>query len=93
MFLTSRSNRLTSPPYNIGKPYETKLSLKEYVTQQEEVIEACERVLAPTGSICWQVGNYVDKGQITPLDIVLYPVFERFVLSLTDVNDWVLGLR
>lgn len=79
---------ITSPPYNIGKPYETKLSLKDYVAQQQKVIESCVRVLAPTGSICWQVGNFVDKSQITPLDIVLYPIFERLGLQLRNRIVW-----
>lgn len=79
---------VTSPPYNIGKPYEKKLSLKDYVAQQTKVIESCVRVLAPSGSICWQVGNFVDKGQITPLDIVLYPVFEKLGLQLRNRIVW-----
>ncbi len=79
---------VTSPPYNIGKPYEKKLSLKDYVAQQTKVIESCVRVLAPTGSICWQVGNFVDKGQITPLDIVLYPIFEKLGLQLRNRIVW-----
>lgn len=79
---------VTSPPYNIGKPYEKKLSLKDYVEQQSKVIASCVRVLAPTGSICWQVGNFVDKGQITPLDIVLYPIFERLGLQLRNRIVW-----
>ncbi len=79
---------ITSPPYNIGKPYEKKLSLKDYLAQQSKVIESCVRVLAPTGSICWQVGNFVDKGQIIPLDIVLYPIFERLGLQLRNRIVW-----
>lgn len=79
---------VTSPPYNIGKPYEKKLSLKNYIAQQQKVIESCVRVLAPTGSICWQVGNFVDKGQIVPLDIILYPIFERLGLQLRNRIVW-----
>ncbi len=79
---------ITSPPYNIGKPYEKKLSLKDYVIQQARVIESCVRVLKPTGSICWQVGNFVDKGQIIPLDIALYPIFERLGLQLRNRIVW-----
>lgn len=79
---------ITSPPYNIGKPYERKLSLKDYLEQQSKVIESCVRVLAPTGSICWQVGNFVDNGQIIPLDIVLYPIFERLGLQLRNRIVW-----
>lgn len=79
---------ITSPPYNIGKPYEKKLSLKDYLEQQTQVIQECVRILAPTGSICWQVGNFVDKGQITPLDIVLYPIFASFGLKLRNRIVW-----
>lgn len=79
---------ITSPPYNIGKPYEKKLSLKDYVTQQAKVIASCVRVLKPTGSLCWQVGNFVDKGQIIPLDIALYAIFERLGLQLRNRIVW-----
>ena len=50
---------VTSPPYNLGKPYETRLNLDDYLEQQKLVIQECVRILNPRGSICWQVGNYV----------------------------------
>ena len=62
---------ITSPPYNLGKEYEKKLDIEAYVKQQEEVIKGCVRVLADTGSICWQVGNYVKNAAIIPLDTIL----------------------
>ena len=68
---------VTSPPYNIGKGYEDKLTLAAYLEKQARVIQECVRVLHPQGSICWQVGNYVDDGEIVPLDAVLYPLFPR----------------
>lgn len=55
---------VTSPPYNIGKEYEKKLDLDIYLQQQTTVIKECYRILSPDGSICWQVGNYVDNGSI-----------------------------
>src|SRR5271157_4342011 len=64
---------VTSPPYNIGKEYEKKLNLNLYLRQQNQVITECARALAPKGSICWQVGNYIDRGAIIPLDTILYP--------------------
>jgi len=67
---------ITSPPYNIGKEYEKKLHLDLYLQQQAKVIAECIRTLSPKGSICWQVGNYVNKGAIYPLDIALYPIFQ-----------------
>ncbi|MEW6097014.1 MAG: site-specific DNA-methyltransferase [bacterium] len=82
---------VTSPPYNIGKPYEKKLSLDEYVKQQESVIKESVRITAENGSICWQVGNYVNKSSIIPLDILLYPVFDKFGLRLRNRIVWHFG--
>jgi adenine-specific DNA-methyltransferase len=82
---------VTSPPYNIGKPYETRLDLEQYIHQQELVIRECVRVLKPEGNICWQVGNYVDNGRIVPLDIVLFPVFSSLGLKLRNRIVWHFG--
>jgi adenine-specific DNA-methyltransferase len=79
---------VTSPPYNIGKKYESRSSLEAYLEQQSEIIVECVRTLAPAGSICWQIGNYVDRGAIVPLDILLYPVFSRCGLSLRNRIIW-----
>ncbi len=82
---------VTSPPYNLGKPYESRLDLNEYLAQQEKVIHECVRVLADDGSICWQVGNYVDNGEIVPLDIVLFPIFNGLGLHLRNRIVWHFG--
>ena len=79
---------VTSPPYNIGKRYEKRTSLESYVEAQMRVIDKCVRVLHPNGSICWQVGNHVDKGEVFPLDIVLYEIFKRHGLKLRNRIVW-----
>ena len=79
---------VTSPPYNIGKEYERRLNLDAYLIQQTEVINECARVLAERGSICWQVGNYVDNGAIVPLDAVLYPIFRKTGLVMRNRIVW-----
>ena len=79
---------VTSPPYNLGKEYESRLHLNEYVAQQREVIAECARVLSDSGSICWQVGNYVDAGAIIPLDSLLYPVFADLGLKMRNRIVW-----
>jgi adenine-specific DNA-methyltransferase len=79
---------VTSPPYNLGKEYESHLQLDDYIAQQREVIAECVRVLAEGGSICWQVGNYVDDGAIIPLDALLYPVFASFGLKMRNRIVW-----
>ena len=82
---------VTSPPYNLGKDYESKTSLDDYLEAQSRVISECVRVLHPQGSICWQVGNYVSKGEIVPLDSVLYPVFQSLGLKLRNRIVWHFG--
>lgn len=82
---------VTSPPYNLGKPYETKLDLSEYIQQQEEVIRQCVRVTSNDGSICWQVGNYVKESEIIPLDIILFPIFAKLGLHLRNRIVWHFG--
>ena len=79
---------VTSPPYNIGKEYERKINLRTYLTQQSEVIKECVRVLSDQGSICWQVGNYVEDGAIIPLDTVLYPIFSELGLKMRNRIIW-----
>lgn len=79
---------VTSPPYNIGKEYEKKLKLQTYLAQQAIVIEECVRTLSPHGSICWQVGNYIDNGSIIPIDTVLYPLFTDLGLKMRNRIIW-----
>lgn len=79
---------VTSPPYNLGKEYEKRLNLEHYLEQQECVIRECVRALSPGGSICWQVGNYVDNGAIIPLDTILYPVFAKLGLKMRNRIIW-----
>ena len=82
---------VTSPPYNLGKEYESRGALEVYLESQEKVIGECVRVLHPQGSICWQVGNYVNNGEIVPLDTVLYPIFREHNLKLRNRIVWHFG--
>ena len=79
---------VTSPPYNIGKAYEKSVRLDKYLQTFDPIIEQLVRVLHPEGSLCWQVGNYVDAGEIAPLDILFYPVFKEFGLQLRNRIVW-----
>ena len=79
---------VTSPPYNIGKAYESRRSLDKYVQEQAQVISECVRLLHPRGSVCWQIGNHVQNGEIFPLDLVLYHVFRDGGLKLRNRIIW-----
>lgn len=82
---------ITSPPYNVGKSYETKKSIEAYLEEQTILIEDLIRILHPTGSICWQVGNYVYKGEVFPLDIFFYDLFKAKGLQLRNRIIWHFG--
>jgi adenine-specific DNA-methyltransferase len=79
---------ITSPPYNVGKAYETVKSLDEYLKGQQPILAELNRVLSSRGSLCWQVGNYVEKSEIFPLDIFYYPIFNAMSLKLRNRIIW-----
>ena len=79
---------ITSPPYNIGKSYEVKKPLDEYLEEQKKTLIECERVLKNKGSICWQVGSYTKNSQIIPLDIPIYNICEKLGLKLRNRIVW-----
>lgn len=79
---------VTSPPYNLGKEYERKASLSAYLAAQEETIRNAVRVLNERGSLCWQVGNYVESGEVYPLDTLLYPILKGLRLRLRNRIVW-----
>jgi adenine-specific DNA-methyltransferase len=82
---------VTSPPYNIGKSYEKKKVLEDYVKWQSRIIDLTIPRVKDSGSICWQVGNFVENGQIVPLDIELAPIFRRHGLALRNRIIWHFG--
>ncbi|MBN1188218.1 MAG: site-specific DNA-methyltransferase [Dehalococcoidales bacterium] len=82
---------ITSPPYNLGKEYETKTSIEEYLETQRNVLVQLVRVLKNTGSICWQVGNYVCDGELFPLDIFYYKILKELGLILRNRIIWRFG--
>lgn len=88
---------ITSPPYNIGKPYEQKQKLREYLEWQKNIIRKIVTRLKPTGSLCWQVGNFIEKRKggrnstILPLDIVFYEIFRDLELMLRNRIIWHFG--
>jgi len=79
---------ITSPPYNIGKVYEKATKLTEYLAAINPIIDELVRVLSPEGSLCWQVGNYVENGEVFPLDIFYYPFFKEHGFRLRNRIIW-----
>lgn len=79
---------VTSPPYWGKREYENggiglENSHLDYVAALTEIIDACERVLKPTGSLWLNIGDtYRDKQ--------LLGIPWRVALQLTDHNGWIL---
>jgi adenine-specific DNA-methyltransferase len=82
---------ITSPPYNINKVYEEPKALVTYLAEQEAVIAELVRCLADDGSLCWEVGNFVEDGEVVPLDVLFYPIFKRRGLKLRNRIIWRFG--
>lgn len=79
---------ITSPPYNLGKEYEKRINIESYLNGQERLIAEIVRVMRDDGSICWQVGNYVEDSEVFPLDIFYYTLFKRHGLKLRNRVIW-----
>ncbi len=79
---------VSSPPYNLGKEYESRRALEVYLEEQALILRECARVLAQTGSIFWQVGSYSNNGAIVPLDVRFFPIMEALGLIPRNRIAW-----
>jgi adenine-specific DNA-methyltransferase len=87
----------TSPPYNLGKAYEQKIDLDQYLIWQQRVIGKIVKRMKNSASLCWQVGNYIEtnigsrSSTILPLDIVFHDIFQKYNLKLRNRIVWHFG--
>lgn len=81
---------VTSPPYNIGKPYEKerRMSLEEYLEWLYPIVDKLCAKISETGSVCWQTGNFVKDGEIFPLDSFFYHRFIEAGFKLRNRIIW-----
>lgn len=82
---------VTSPPYNIGKSYESHSSLEDYFINQKQIIKAIDLRVKKGGSICWQVGNHITKDGIYPLDYGFHEIFIKLGYTLKNRIVWKFG--
>ena len=80
---------VTSPPYNIGKEYESRQAFDAYLANQADVLREVHRTLKPSGSLFWQVGAYVDDGVHIPLDVKLFPILESLGMIPRNRIIWI----
>lgn len=83
---------VTSPPYFVGKEYDRSRSLVDFRREILRVAPEVTRVVRPGGSVCWQIGNHVENGRITPLDAVLIGLYaDQSELILRNRIIWTFG--
>ncbi len=84
---------MTSPPYNIGKEYESGESFDDYIEGQRLIIHELVKYISERGSICWQVGNSIDQKtkEIIPLDYFFYKIFKEEGFFLRNRIIWHFG--
>lgn len=83
---------VTSPPYFVGKEYDVSRSVNDFKKEFLSVIPGMIRVLKEGGNLCWQVGNHIQNGRLTPLDAVIINelIFES-QLILKNRIIWTFG--
>lgn len=84
---------VTSPPYCMGRPYESrKDGIDDFVENHRIILPEVCRVLKPGGSLCWQVGLHVQDGISTPLDYLVYDIMREIKdMKLRNRIAWAFG--
>ena len=86
--MAASTSIVSSPPYNLGKAYESKRALEIYIEEQKCVLQECSRILKRTGSIFWQVGAFALNGMLIPLDVRFFPILESLGLIPRNRIVW-----
>ena len=74
---------ITSPPYNIGKEYERRIPLEQYLTWSEEWMGQVARLTGPSGAFWLNLGyiRVPDRGRAVPLAYLLWSRTDLFLLQ------------
>ena len=79
---------VTSPPYNVGKPYESPLALEEYLGFLKEVWQECIRVLCPGGRLAVNVASTWRKPYIPLHAYIATQLIEELGLYMRGEIIW-----
>lgn len=83
---------VTSPPYCMGKEYDTSTSVDDFIAAHRTILPEIARVTKTGGSICWQVGYHVKDRTIYPLDYAVYSALSEIKeIRLRNRLIWTFG--
>ena len=74
---------VTSPPYNIGKEYETPMAIPDYIAWSEEWIRSVFQITGPNGAFWLNLGymQLAGRGKAIPLPYVLWDKIPFYLLQ------------
>ncbi len=76
----------------MGKSYEKTKDITDFLEQHRRLFPELVRVLKKGGSLCWQVGNHVDGGEVAPLDYYVFRIAQEYQqLVLRNRIIWTFG--
>jgi adenine-specific DNA-methyltransferase len=83
---------ITSPPYCMGKAYEPWRTIDEFKEAHARILPQIVRATRDGGSVCWQVGSFVRKNEVLPLDYLLFDLFRELPeMKLRNRIVWTFG--
>jgi adenine-specific DNA-methyltransferase len=83
---------ITSPPYCMGKEYETSRSVADFIAVHKIVLPEIARITKSGGSICWQVGYHVSDQSVYPLDYFVFSILSAIEgIKLRNRIIWTFG--
>ncbi len=74
---------VTSPPYNIGKEYESILSVEDYVDWSERWISGVYKITKNQGAMLLNVGylEYPEKGKAIPIPYLIWDKTDFYLIQ------------
>jgi len=74
---------VTSPPYNIGKEYETNMPVAEYVAWTGRWTESLHRIISPQGAFWLNIGYMPvpGRGKAVPIPYLIWDTVPFFLIQ------------
>ena len=84
----------TSPPYNIGKDYETTVPLTDYIDWSKSWINEIQRIVTDKGAVALNIGYLKDDsvGRAVPIAYYLFNKFKNMYLQQEIVWNYSAGV-
>jgi len=74
---------VTSPPYNIGKEYESTMSLEDYLMWCKDWVDAIYNITSETGSFWFNIGylSIPEKAKAIPIPYLLWDKIKFYLIQ------------